>query len=86
MFFLELSNNLRDISAFVNRLPVSNETKNGIYTILTKIVRNPSSINDTIAELKDLQMIPVVQPADPVSCDDFQHQAQVKLNELIDLC
>ena len=42
-FFLELSNNYRDLSHFVNRLPVATESKNKIYKILMNIIRNPST-------------------------------------------
>jgi len=85
-FFLELSNNCRDLSHFVNRLPVATESKNKIYKILMNIIRNPSSTNDALEELKGIEIIPMVQDANQPLPDELQNDIQLKLNDIIDKC
>ncbi len=85
-FFLELSNNCRDLSHFVNHLPVATESKNKIYKILMNIIRNPSSTNDTLEELKEIEIIPMVQDANQPLPNELQNDIQLKLNDIIDQC
>jgi hypothetical protein len=85
-FFLELSNNCRDLSHFVNRLPVATESKNKIYKILMNIIRNPSSTNDTLEELKGIEIIPMVKDANQPLPNELQNDIQLKLNDIIDQC
>jgi hypothetical protein len=76
---------LRDLSQFVNRLPVTNETKNQIYNTLVKIVRGSLSIDDTIEELKHIEIVPINQcTSGETSYDELRLNTQQKLNELLD--
>jgi hypothetical protein len=50
------------------------------------IIRNPSSTNDTLEELKRIEIIPMVQDANQPLPDELQNDIQLKLNDIIDQC
>jgi len=50
------------------------------------IIRNPSSTNDTLEELKGIEIIPMVQDANQSLPNELQNDIQLKLNDIIDQC
>jgi hypothetical protein len=76
--------NLQDLSHFVDRLPVSTDTRNQIYNSLVQLVRGSSSINDIIQELKHVQIVPIIEDGSEISSDEVRQNLQEKLNQLLD--
>jgi hypothetical protein len=81
-----MMNNLKDLSDFVNRLTISSKSRNEIYDAFAKMVRDPSSMNDAIQVLKQVQVVPINEYIHEVSCDKIREDIQEKLNLLLDEC
>ncbi|CAF1349888.1 unnamed protein product [Rotaria sp. Silwood1] len=81
-----MMNNLKDLSDFVNRLPISSKTQNEIYGALVQMVRGSSSINDTIQVLKQVQVVPINEYVCEISYDEVRENIQEKLSHLLDEC
>lgn len=84
--FLEKMSNLRELSRFVDLLPVTSETKNSIYNVMAKMLRVSSS-DDAVGVIEELKHVKVIaeNANSSDSSNDLLHiEAQSKLNELLD--
>ena len=83
---LEKMSNLRDISKFVNLLPVKKETKDAMFTALSKLFRTASSTDaeGVISDLRQVRIIPDIENRSDTAPDVRVEDAQRKLDLILD--
>jgi len=86
IFFLDAISKCKDLSDFVDHLPVTTDTKIQIYNVMLKMINGSSSIVNIILELKQIQIIPHIENAPESSFDEIRQNAQRNLNKVFDDC